>query len=678
MNDERTSAMKGIAIVTDGISRVGTFLKENLNVLFGGHVGIENYYFKDLKDDEKIEEDVVLVMIKERVVKVSNYISENSEIVVINRTIMEKEIYKIFSIPEGTRVLVVNDNRQTTMEAISLFYRLGISHLKLVAYDPSDDYSDLDIAVTLGERENVPTHIENIIDVGHRSVDISTFLEIINKLKLDSEEISQRLIRYSEEIISLESGIKESYREAFVKNEELNAVMNLSRDGIILVSKRGEILVCNDAFLKIFNMEADINGENIENIFTGEMTKILERGDFTNEVVKYKGKYLSVNKSAISHFGKSSGYYYNIQEITYIRQLEQNLSRKLKNMGHIARYSFDDIRTESLKMKSCKSLAKKIATSDLTVLITGESGTGKELIAQSIHNASERKHQPFIAVNCAAMPENLLESELFGYEAGAFTGALKEGKKGFFEQANHGTLFLDEIGDMPVNLQTKLLRVLQERQVIRIGSEKVIDINVRIVAATNRNLLKMIEESKFRQDLYYRVNVLPINVPPLRKRREDILFLTRHFMDCRMQFSSEVEKILKGYDWPGNIRELTNVASYISTMCENDVVEVEDLPFGMVGDTGDFKYESGILEEKNCLLKAVRVLNVIEECNARDQKVGRSRIMKILDGRGVSVTESETRRILSILGELDLIESGIGRSGSRITRRGKNFISEWD
>ncbi|WDC84728.1 sigma 54-interacting transcriptional regulator [Caloramator sp. mosi_1] len=186
--------------------------------------------------------------------------------------------------------------------------------------------------------------------------------------------------------------------------------------------------------------------------------------------------------------------------------------------------------TNSPKMKECINIAKKIAKSDYTVLINGESGTGKEMIAQSIHNYSNRSIYPFVAVNCAALPENLLESELFGYEKGAFTGALKEGKIGLFEIANNGTIFLDEIGDMPLKLQTRLLRVLQEKQIMRVGSDNIINVNVRVIAATNKDLKKLVDEGLFREDLYYRINVLPISLPPLRERKEDIMPLLESFL----------------------------------------------------------------------------------------------------------------------------------------------------
>ena len=219
---------------------------------------------------------------------------------------------------------------------------------------------------------------------------------------------------------------------------------------------------------------------------------MLEPEDRREWIVEHLGRSLVITRQPIEHFGEPAGSCFNFQEVTYIRQLEQNLSRKLLEKGLTARYTFADVLTQSPKMLQCVDLARRLAGSDFTVLILGESGTGKELLAQSIHRESSRGKQPFVAVNCAAVPENLLESELFGYEGGSFTGALKDGKTGLFEQAHHGTVFLDEIADMPLVLQAKLLRVLQERQIMRIGSQKVINVNIRVIAATNHDLRERI------------------------------------------------------------------------------------------------------------------------------------------------------------------------------------------
>lgn len=232
----------------------------------------------------------------------------------------------------------------------------------------------------------------------------------------------------------------------------------------------------------------------------------------------------------------------------------------------------------------------RLARVDSTVLITGESGTGKELVAETIHNYSDRKQEPFIKVNCGAIPENLLESELFGYEPGAFTGARQGGKPGYFELAQGGTLFLDEIGDLPFNLQVKLLRVLQAREIIRVGGTKPLKIDVRIVAGTHRNLREMVKRREFREDLYYRLNVVPVNVPPLRERKEEITSLVMHFMRLfnrkyrlTKKISPEVIDIFMQYDWPGNVRELENLVERLVVITPEDVITREDLPAQLMG-----------------------------------------------------------------------------------------------
>ena len=394
-----------------------------------------------------------------------------------------------------------------------------------------------------------------------------------------------------------------------------------------------------------------------------------------DEVVKFKNKYITVNKHTINSFGKEIGFYFCIQEITYIKKLEQNLSKMLRDKGQIARYTFDDIKTNSVNMENTKNLAKKIAKSDYTVLITGESGTGKELFAQSIHNESDRRNQPFIAINCAAMPENLLESELFGYEEGAFTGALKGGKKGLFEQAHNGTVFLDEIGDMPMYLQIKLLRVLQENQVMRVGGQSIIDIDVRVIAATNRDLPKMIKEEKFRSDLYYRINVLPIHIPPLRERKDDINMMLKYFIERDISISEKVKSIINSYNWPGNIRELRNTAMYINTMSSGEEVSIDDLPYNLINIKKDYKKEIDYLKNKTCIEKTIEVMKCIDRHNKNQKSSGRSSIYKELSEKGVLITEGEVRHILEILKEEDIVLSNSGRKGSELSNKGLEILT---
>ncbi len=251
-----------------------------------------------------------------------------------------------------------------------------------------------------------------------------------------------------------------------------------------------------------------------------------------------------------------------------------------------ARYTFDHIIGESPAIRECLQRARQVAASNSTLLIYGETGTGKELFAQSVHNASARCGGPFVAINCGAIPAGLIESQLFGYEAGAFTGAKKEGQQGLFEQADGGTLFLDEISEMELELQSRLLRVLQEREVVRLGGKKRIPVDVRVIASTNKDLWQMAATGKFRQDLFYRLNVVDLRIPPLRERVEDIPLLARHFIkEFRSSFGTFVRDIskeavacLQGYSWPGNVRELQNCIERTMNLTTNEIIQPEDLP----------------------------------------------------------------------------------------------------
>ncbi|MGD8881185.1 MAG: sigma-54 dependent transcriptional regulator [Desulfobacterales bacterium] len=250
-----------------------------------------------------------------------------------------------------------------------------------------------------------------------------------------------------------------------------------------------------------------------------------------------------------------------------------------------ARHFFPQIIGESLAMRGLLSLIKKVAPTDSTVLILGESGTGKELVATSIYENCLRKNKPFIKLNCAAIPAELLESELFGHEKGAFTGATKF-KPGKFDMANEGTLFLDEIGDMPLNLQSKILRIIQEKEFYRVGGSNTIKVDVRFIASTNQNLEKLVQEGKFREDLYYRLNVFTLHLPPLRERKEDIPLLVDHFLQNlpkRVEISSVALQMIMAYTWPGNIRELKNVIESAAVIAENGFIEPAQLPGQITG-----------------------------------------------------------------------------------------------
>lgn len=373
--------------------------------------------------------------------------------------------------------------------------------------------------------------------------------------------------------------------------EQLSIILNTAQEGIQMVDKNGIIKYVNQGYTRITGIPASQRiGTNVFEVSPdGALVEVLRTGKpcmgKRNKAVGSNAEVIS-NASPIIINGEMTGAVVVFQDITEVLRLTEELRRSSSVIDGLkdeimrlneGRGKFDDIICESSKMKNIINLARKAAKEDSTILITGESGTGKEIFANAIHAESPRCGKPFIKVNCAAIPENLLESELFGYEAGAFTGAGKL-KLGKFELANGGTIFLDEIGDMSPMLQAKLLRVIQEREIERIGGTKPIKIDVRIVSATNRDLLELIKSGSFREDLYFRLNVININIPPLRERREDIPALTKVYIDY---FNKKFHKNVKGvtkeaadmlysYHWPGNVRELMNILERTILMSQGE------------------------------------------------------------------------------------------------------------
>jgi PAS domain S-box-containing protein len=376
----------------------------------------------------------------------------------------------------------------------------------------------------------------------------------------------------------------------------LQAIINSSDEAISVVDEDGRGILINPAYTRITGLkEEEVIGQPATaDISEGESMhmKVLKtrrpvRG--TAMRVGPNKKEVVVNVAPIIVDGKLKGSVGVIHDMSEIQSLNRELTRARQIIRTLeAKYSFEDIIGQSEEMTIPIEQAKLGAKTPATVLLRGESGTGKELFAHAIHNASDRKFNKFIRVNCAAISESLLESELFGYEEGAFSGAKRGGKRGFFEEANNGSIFLDEIGELPANTQAKLLRVLQEREIVRVGGTKPVPINVRVIAATNMNLEKAIANGSFREDLYYRLNRMPIHIPPLRRRKEDIpLLCERLIRKINQDYGRNVEgvsedaiKKLIDYDWPGNVRELENVLgrAIIFLSYSETIIRIEHLP----------------------------------------------------------------------------------------------------
>lgn len=378
--------------------------------------------------------------------------------------------------------------------------------------------------------------------------------------------------------------------------ETLETVLEVSFEGVAILDVKRNVTFANSNFCEYLGKGKElIIGQNIEKLIP-ECKTAMNHLPILLSVVERNHKPCVFSMLPYAEEGDAKGFvvkiYQDLDQLSAVMAQLNHLNAQLNyykeefNKINGTSYTIDSIVSKAPELSKLKNQALQVARSNSTVLITGESGTGKELFAHGIHNASVRSSEPFIKVNCSAIPSELAESELFGYEDGAFTGARKQGKPGKFEMAKGGTIFLDEIGDMPLLLQSKLLRVIQEKEVERVGGVKTRKVDVRIIAATNRDLTKLVGEGKFRQDLYFRLNVVELHIPPLRERKEDISLLVDSFIGkfnkslgkSIIGITDSALKLLLTYRWPGNIRELQNVIERIFNYVENGVIDVANIP----------------------------------------------------------------------------------------------------
>lgn len=375
-----------------------------------------------------------------------------------------------------------------------------------------------------------------------------------------------------------------------IRTGKMEAIVNNIDSGLIALDEEGKITSINPQAENVLGIKSsEVVGKKITSVFDHPyFCEIVGKSVSEFGIIISLGKIRVVmNTVPIIIKDKVIGTVITLHEVGYVQEVEQKIRKELFLKGHVAKYTFNNIIGNSQAITQTIKQAKNYAKVDSVVLINGETGVGKEIFAQSIHNASGRSDGPFVAINCAALPSSLLESELFGYVKGAFTDARKEGKVGLFEQAHQGTILLDEITEMPIELQARILRVLQEKQIIRLGDDKVINVDCRIIATTNRNLEESVANGDFREDLYYRLNILNLYIPPLRERTEDIELLAKYFLKKFSKlyhkpiwkFDKDALKILKEYSWPGNVRELSAVIERIVVTGNKNVVTPEELVF---------------------------------------------------------------------------------------------------
>ncbi len=672
--------MKRQLILLAGTKETRLALLEQLESILGNYVSVSSYSSDEGLPD-KISGKIVIYssyLIEE---EVRHVIGEKCEVIVASRTINHQYIDKLFSLPAGTHVLYVNDFLESVKDSIHTLKALGIDHLHYHPYFPGVEYHDsIEVALTPGEIELIPDHIPTKINIGVRLIDIHTVMKIVDRLGLPESLGIQVADKYTRRIIELSQKLSFLKEEAVKLNQYLKLVVDGVNDGIMALDAAGRITVFNDVLERITGVpkERALKRKVNELFLPPDLLGFLlrETEDTVPMPFLVRQTNVMVHRMPIAGENTVVATFKNMDETI---EMEKAVRLELQKKGYIAKHTFEHILGKSKAIKETKKIARKLSRTHLPILIQGESGTGKELFASAIHMASSRKEAPYLAINCNALPEELLESELFGYEEGSFTGARKGGKKGVFEQADGGTLFLDEIGDISMKLQARLLRVLQEHEIRRIGGNRNIPVNVRVIAATNKNLKEMIDEGDFREDLYHRLKVLSLSIPPLRNRKEDIPQLVQHFIYAsdrpQAKIASDAMDRLTVMPWKGNIRELKNTLLYMLAVSEGECISSEDLPVDQQekqhqpekAATGYFK-----AEELKTLLQCIKDLNFAGQSSGRPQLCS-----KLADTRH-PLTQQQIRLRLKDLQQDGLVVIRRGRNGTMITEKGIEWLEQQD
>lgn len=573
-------------------------------------------------------------------IKISSNVQRIAEaiksVINVDVTIVDKNLNRI----AGTGLYV--ENIGTKVSSNTVFSYVLIHGEKLIIENPKEHK----VCINCCERGICKEHAEVCcpIKVKGETVGVIGLIAFDKKQKkaiVNNKENLMEFLNRMADLIATKLIEENKNQEINLLVHELKTLLDSVDRGVISVDVSGHLLHYNSKAVEIFKLNnISKNIKNIKNLIEDiNISKIIERkARINNKEFNYSRNEISMrgiyNAEPIIIEGKVVGIVFSFNKMNEIIKVFN------KVIGSHMETTFNDIIGKSPGINLVKDYARRACKSTSTVLIQGESGTGKELFARAVHFHSNRGKYAFIPINCAAIPENLLESELFGYEEGAFTGAKRGGKTGKFELANKGTIFLDEIGDMPLHLQTKLLRVLQENVIERVGGKSFIPIDVRIIAATNKRLEEKVAEGEFREDLYYRLNVIPLYIPPLRERIDDVSILSEKFLEkfnCKLQknilrIEDRVMDIFMAYNWNGNVRELENTIEYAVNMSTSNVISFDDLPnrFKIKKVDSIYNVEYDIVPiselEKREIIKAVnRYGRTREGMNKAAKKLGISR-----------------------------------------------------
>ena len=677
---------KNVAVISLD-AYAGQFYAQQVQELFGDRIAVCSYSVRDGSVEHmprKYDLYMVTTDAFDSLGDMHRYVPIDGEMMEIHVTLRWDVVHRLQALPAGKKVLFVNLSDKMCREAVTRLNQLGVNQLDFDLYHPGapePDMSQYDFVITPQETRYVPAGAREIIDIGQRVCDSSTMIEAALRLGFEELLETPEFEQYQRDVAANTYSFDRVFARGLRLESQFEILMEILDEGIVGVNERGEVFASNHKLEEITGIpgaRALQHPASEVYPFVPFARCLAERAPQPAQVVSANGVNMNVAVAPVLRGGACIGAFATVQRFSDAENRQNELRSQLLHKGYRAKYTFDDVVGQSPAIRRCITILKKMSLTQLPVLLIGETGTGKELFAHAVHNASPRANGPFVAINCAAMPENLLESELFGYEEGAFTGARKGGKPGLFEFAHKGTLFLDEVEGMSTALQCKLLRVLQEREIMRVGGNRIVSVDVRIVAATNENLDKMVEEGTFRRDLYYRLNTLPVLIPPLREREGDLLLLIDHFrkgIGASFTLSPELEQLLLTHQWRGNIRELRNVVEYFS-YTGSPVVGPEELP-------PTFHYlPAGLPEAGGAGAQPPRladcpqedeqfVLSRLYQADREGHSLGRDAILAAAKAAGLPCSQQEVRRILSALDQAGLARVSRGRGGTRLTPTGR-------
>ncbi|RIW29263.1 PAS domain-containing protein [Bacillus salacetis] len=668
-------------IVVAGTKETEIALTNQLISIFGKLIKFEGYAIDEGLPD-LFENELILYsssLIEDEVEKHIDF--STCKIIVATRTVNYEFIDRIFALAPGQKVLYVNDFMRTAEEAIATLKGLGITHIDYVPFssESREIPQGIDIAISPGEGHLIPSSINTRIDIGVRLIDLNTIMKIISHFQLSDNLSIDITNRYTKKIIDLSQKLSQVHMKAKTLNRFLNRVVDGVNDGILAFQEDGEITVFNEVLEKMLGISPSFAiGKKLSQVFRNhELTNFLYSKETEAQVfLTLRQRDVMIFRFRMNDEAVTVATFKDMDETIEMEKLRK---QELQKRGYIAKYTFSNILGSSPAIYETKTIAAKLAKSGLPVLIHGETGTGKELFSSAIHNESNRKDEPFLAINCGALPEDLLESELFGYEEGAFTGAVKGGKKGVFEQADGGTLFLDEIGDISLKLQARLLRVLEEMEIRRIGGTKNISVDVRIISATNKPLSDLVAAGTFREDLYHRLKVLTINLPSLQERKEDIPLLAESFIlqetGAGKALDSELIHTLNNADWKGNIRELKNTILYMIAVSESGILTVHDLPRSSSFNQQErsLKVPAGISPIRK--KEYIALLLEMRKLLSSNQNASREKLREQLADTPTPLSLQQIRTRMKELEDLEWIKIHKGRKGTELTEKGMNMIN---